>query len=471
MKGILWTAAALVLSAAPLAAQEGEPENSPQAEAAMAEFDQLLAELGRDAARVGQETDALVAAAAEAEQPPPGAASGGAGPDSGASGTTDAGAGGADQPPAAVVIESAEVSDSEPNESFGSAQAAAPRGSIRGTVQPRGDVDWYRLTVPKQGALRLASTTVPQNLDISLRIWTADKGVLTDWYGPLAVGGEVVAVADLPAPGTYFVELRDGRDDNASTDTYAFDLSFTPTADSGEPNDSFGTATPVKAGESLHANILPRGDVDWYELVVADQGEMAVTIDEVPEGLDMVFRVWTAEKSVLSDWQSPLRVGGSTEATVDLPRAGRYLLEVRDGRDDARSEQPYRLQVSFTPSGDSREPNDSFGAAAALALGEEIEATILPRGDVDWYRAEIPAAGELLVEIGTVPANLDVHYRVWNADKGVVSDWQAPLRAGGPVSGRTGLAAPGIYFLEVRDGRDDARSVEPYRLRATAAGG
>jgi hypothetical protein len=56
--------------------------------------------------------------------------------------------------------------------------------------------------------------------------------------------------------------------------------------------------------------------------------------------------------------------------------------------------------------------------------------------------------------------------RVWNADKGVILDWQAPLRAGGDVTGIAEIPAAGKYYIEVADSRDDARSPSPYTLKA-----
>jgi hypothetical protein len=62
----------------------------------------------------------------------------------------------------------------------------------------------------------------------------------------------------------------------------------------------------------------------------------------------VVARVWNADKGVLTDWFGPLTVGGPTRVIADLPAAGRYLVEVRDGRDDARSPVPYTLKVDLS---------------------------------------------------------------------------------------------------------------------------
>jgi hypothetical protein len=100
----------------------------------------------------------------------------------------------------------------------------------------------------------------------------------------------------------------------------------------------------------IHASILPRGDSDWYRLQVPGRGRLRLRVNDPPRELDVVVRLWDADKGVVSDWLSPTAVGGPLDAHVDLPAAGEYRLEVRDGGDDARSPAPYSLRVDLAGS-------------------------------------------------------------------------------------------------------------------------
>lgn len=112
-------------------------------------------------------------------------------------------------------------------------------------------------------------------------------------------------------------------------------------------------------------------------------------------------------------------------------------------------------------------PRGHFGFSTPwIQVGQALQGTILPRRDHDWYSILIPAKGQLQVDITDSPASLDMVFRVWNADKRVILDWQAPLRAGGGVTGVAEIPKPGIYYIEVADSRDDGRSPEPYALQA-----
>ena len=77
----------------------------------------------------------------------------------------------------------------------------------------------------------------------------------------------------------------------------------------------------------------------------------------------------------------------------------------------------------------------------------------------------MPSAGELAVFIDHGPKNLDLNYRVWNLDRQVIRDWVPPLAKGGLTEGYADLPAAGVYFIQVVDGYDDARSIEHATLK------
>lgn len=353
--------------------------------------------------------------------------------------------------------------EQEPNDRYAIANPIAASGRVSGTIDPVRDVDLFRLEVPRAGELAVRIDDVAPELAIAFRVHDAERRINTDWQRPLRAGAETVGFADLPRGGVYFLELRQSGDDAASSQPYALDTTFTPVAEAWGPNDSPATAATLTLGAPVLATILPASDVDWYRVQVDHRGEMHLRIDQVPQALTIVARVWNAERRVLHDWMRPLRAGADNDVRFDLPAPGEYLLEVRDN-DRARSPQPYRLTASFTPVDDAAEPNDTFGTAHPTVLGEAIRETILPHRDADWFRFDIPGRSRLEVSITEVAPELDLVMRVWNDDNRVHHDWIRPLRAGADTVGVIEFALAGRYYLEVRDGGDDARSSEPYLL-------
>lgn len=355
----------------------------------------------------------------------------------------------------------------EPNNSFGTASPLSPGTTWKSTILPQKDGDWYRIDFEEHGELKIAAKEVSDSLDIAMRIWNADKRTITGWYTPLKAGGDTNATIDIPAPGSYILEMRDGKDDSRSVTPFTTTITFTPSVDSYEPNNSIGSAAPLAIGETIRATILPKKDADCYRIDVDDQGELKISISEVDENLDMSFRIWNGELRAITGWLTPLKAGGNTEAIIDLPDGGAYVLEVRDGKDDSRSVNPYALRATYTPTNDRAEPNNSFGTAAPLKLDSTVNGTILPKGDADWYKLSVVKPGSLTVRLSNSPENLDLVMRVWNEEKRTISGWITPLRAGGEAAGEVAIPAAGVYYIEVHDGRDDNRSVMPYSLHST----
>ncbi len=351
----------------------------------------------------------------------------------------------------------------EPNDSFGAASPITIGGGVQESILPRSDVDWYVLLIDHQGELQVSLTDVDPDLDINVRVWNANKDTVSNWFAPLAKGGDTTASVDLAEPGRYYLEVADGNYDAESVQPYTLQTEFTATADTAEPNGWFGAASSLALDQPQQANILPAGDVDRYSLTVDQHGELRVLISDVAADLAISVRAWNSNKDTISGWIAPLAEGGNTAAVIDLPTAGLYYLEVA-GNSGQRSTEPYTLQVAFTASADAYEPNNSFGSATPFAFDEPQPANILPLGDVDRYSVDIDQHGELGVVISGVSETLDIDFRVWNNNKDTVSGWIAPLAAGGDTVGTVDLPTPGRYYLEVADGAYDSRAVEPFSV-------
>ena len=64
-------------------------------------------------------------------------------------------------------------------------------------------------------------------------------------------------------------------------------------------------------------------------MTVKHHGELKVTVSNVPSTLDVQFRVWNQERTVITNWYTPLAKGGNTEGVVNLVTAGDYSRSAR----------------------------------------------------------------------------------------------------------------------------------------------
>jgi hypothetical protein len=353
-------------------------------------------------------------------------------------------------------------SEQEANNTLGAATAIAASGAVSGTIDPRGDSDWYAIELDQQGRLNVRLVS-PAGLDLVFRVLNGDGTDISGWQAPLAAGGEAVGAVSIPARGPYFVELGDSKHDAAAPDAYTLELRFEP-GDALEPNGAAGRAAAFAPGEDVYGSILPVGDQDWFTFEVPRQGAATIRFSQVPAEIDLHFRVHNAERADLSGWIAPLKAGADNQAVVDLPAAGRYYIEAGDGRNDAAAPGVYRLDLHFD-AGDLHEPNGSPGTATRIQPDSQSLASILPRGDQDWYAISVDHPGALEVALTGVPPEIDLHFRVHNPDWTDISGWVAPLRAGSDNVAAVDLPVTGTYYLNVTDGKNDARAAAPYALQ------
>ncbi|NRB30638.1 MAG: pre-peptidase C-terminal domain-containing protein [Rhizobiaceae bacterium] len=352
----------------------------------------------------------------------------------------------------------------EPNDRFAQPHDISIGTDVEANILPVGDVDWYAIAVDKPGALDLKLGNVADNLDLITQVWDTNKVKVGPYFSPARAGGETIGKVDLPVSGRYLIQVYDNRSNARAAQPYTLKTLFTPAQDAAEPNNSFAQSAPLAINSTVSANILPQGDVDWFEVTVPDAGALAVTISNVDEAMDLIVQAWTPDKDKLGSWYGPPRPGGDTSAVIDLPAPGRYFLQIYDNRSNARSEKPYSLTTEFTASEDQSEPNNRPALATSLTIDAEVKANIIPTGDRDWFAIDVADRGLLDVEISEVDVALDLYVQAWNADLQKVAGYFGPPRHGGDTLAAINLPAPGRYYLEVWDGRDNARSTTPYRL-------
>ena len=91
---------------------------------------------------------------------------------------------------------------------------------------------------------------------------------------------------------------------------------------------------------------MPAYDSDFYRIEVADSGDLHALVTNVTPDLEIVFRLWDDNDSLLGDWVYPLAAGGNTEGLFTIATPGVYYLEVVDNNNN-RSIQPYLLRLSM----------------------------------------------------------------------------------------------------------------------------
>jgi len=352
----------------------------------------------------------------------------------------------------------------EPNNAFSAASSFDIAQGLHDSIAPQGDNDFCALDVQGPGLLTISATAASPPVDLVARVDDIDRRPIRDWTSAL-LPGTAPAEADLPAAGRYILQIADAYNDAASPNPYALALDFTPALDATEPNDSVTRPAILSLGVPTDVAIFPRGEHNFLAVEVEEHGELTVTANGVPANIDPALRLYGPDDTVLRDWQgSP--AGVDNTLVVDLPGPGRYVIEVVDSYDDARSPAPLKLTAAFVPSPDPNEPNSATTSATGLLFGAPTQMTILPRGDHDNFVLDAPHRGRLSVAATGVPG-IEIAMRLVDSNLNVVRDWATAPAAGASFTFDADLPTAGKYWLLVADAYDDGRSILPVTLTAT----
>ena len=127
---------------------------------------------------------------------------------------------------AAVMLTSnATQAETEPNDAQAAATAVAPETQmLTGTLQKKGDVDWFKVTVTEATPLLLTARTreVGSPTDVMLELYNADGGRIAenDDAGPR----DAELSFQLPAAGDFFLKVSEIAGRGGSEWTYALDV-------------------------------------------------------------------------------------------------------------------------------------------------------------------------------------------------------------------------------------------------------
>lgn len=343
----------------------------------------------------------------------------------------------------------------EPNQSAEQAPQISGSGQLTGTVLPRGERDHFIFDAPHHGAWTIAIAHAPAGVDVELGVFPYPDG---GWLPDMSEAGDGRLVVDLPEPGKYVLRAWGRTGGMRSVEPYVLDLAFIPSPDRFEPNHDIDQATAIAGTAQLVGTILPRGERDQFLFDAPHHGEWAIAITDSPEGLDLELGVFPHPDG---GWLPDMSEAGDGRLVVDLPEPGQYVLRAWGRTGGMRSVEPYLLDLAFTPSPDTFEPNNTIEQAPVISGSGPLVGTILPRGERDQFIFDALHHGEWIITIADAPEDLDLELGVYPHPDG---GWLPDMSEAGDGRLIVDLPEPGHYVLRAWGRTGGMRSVEPYRL-------
>ncbi len=113
-----------------------------------------------------------------------------------------------------------------------------------------------------------------------------------------------------------------------------------------------------------------------------------------------------------------------------------------------------------------KEPNNSIEKAGEINLDESFPIKIHPKGDVDWFKVDLPEQGYLQIQVGEYPEELKPEvafalYQEWEEKK------ENRIRGWNYLPDAVPIPEQGSYYFALKDDYDDASSEEAFQIKAT----
>ena len=273
------------------------------------------------------------------------------------------------------------------------ATAVGPDSTTPGALERAGDVDYFRVDVPRAGRLTVGTSGA-----------TDTVGYLQNQEGRHLAGnddagpeGNFEIVREVES-GTYYVAVF-GGEGRTATGAYSLQVRFTA-GDGGGPATDHGNtraeAAPVGVNTRTSAALERAGDVDYFRVEITQAGSLVVETTGTTDTFGYVGGAsggWLAQND-----------DGGTASNFRITRdvmAGTYYVAVVGYNRTATG--AYTLAVRFTGSGGGgggegpAEHGNSRAQATRVAVDTNTTGALERAGDIDYFRVEVPAAGQLRV--------------------------------------------------------------------------
>jgi hypothetical protein len=388
----------------------------------------------------------------------------------------------------AAPITFAQANESEPNDSFGTANNLTLGGDSLARLGTSSDNDFFNVTLPTAGNLSI--TLKAQDISPShggqwrITLTRADSSVLWEYTVSPRDAGLVAPRSSVGLPaGTYRLHIRaaSGCCDNPLNVPYLLRATLDTSATfEREGNDSVQAANPLALDASLVGQLGSGSDNDFYSFSTPAAGNLTVSLrarEAMPTLSDNWIVTLTDATTQTEFWSyvvSPREAG--TQMRVGVP-AGDFRVRVRAESACCSSPTfvPYVISANLTAGAQfESEPNGTAATATALPMDTDIVGELQSTSDADLFRVTLPQAGNLSLRLRAASATTaDLAWLVTLQTSGgtTLDTWSASTSALAGATTLTGLA-PGDYLVRItRENCCSQPTSIAYQVRASLTTG
>ncbi len=298
------------------------------------------------------------------------------------------------------------ASDVEPNNNFTQAYEVYNYDNWTGTFDEHGSdpCDYYKIYLQNSDILTIKLNIYP-DFEFYFQVYNTTFQVIFHTSDYQDSSYEIDITAN--TTGYYYFSV------SGYSTSYNFEVLRTngsggnPGEDELEPNDDFGSATPLTLdgdGNPIdQLTIDPAGEVDFYSIDLDQGDDINILLWNLPANYDLAL--FYPNQTLVSESTNT----GTTDDEIDYENAevsGAYYIRVSDSDYYAGVYNLRILLEEYTP------PNNDFESAAPLTLDDDgkttEQLTIDPAGEVDFYSIDLNQRDDIEILLWNLPANYDL---------------------------------------------------------------
>ena len=332
--------------------------------------------------------------------------------------------------------------------SFDTAREIGLSSSVSDNFTSSYQTHFYKFTIPSSGKVTFYQSG---SVNTQIAVYDSTRTELGSGYlnPSSAEGGTDYAYCYL-RPGQYYVTVGSRYNTGAYSFSVELDSSnVTCEEDQHGSNNTLASASAVDLGSEVAGMLAETDGLDFYKITLPSSGRLTVSFTAYTHITGYVYDASGEKlktKYVTVDSEAGV---GTGEISLNLSR-GDYYIVVEGYWDSSTGEYLFTTQlesanVSFEE--DQGGSNNSFAAASAIKINNEVRAQFSESDNVDYFKITLTEAGRLTVKFSAL-----VSIKAFFYDDSGTQIWESYMSVGssGEYVGETGRdLTAGTYFVVV----------------------
>lgn len=364
--------------------------------------------------------------------------------------------------------------EKEVDDTYEKANEMAVNTAYSGTLHDTSDVDYYKVTLDKDGMISLNfkhKNVSGKELKECYYVDVYRSGDYTNSiYHLKSTGGATnLTTPEIGlAKGTYYVKVS-GYCFAPTTEPYEMKVKYTKSAYwEKETNDSFAGATSIKADKTYKGSIRTKEDNDYYKVKVNNDGYVKIKLEHSATTAAGIYKIklYDADYNLICE-----RVAAGTEKKFETCKIGlkkgSYYVQICNYEAYSGT---YKLTVNATKASNwESELNNDTAHADKISVGKAVNGTSTTSNCDDYYKFTLSKASYINVSLEHEKiSGTDYLWRIDIYDaKGNRIDYSASYKyvteSETYAATKTTKLAKGTYYVEVSEYLGHALDME-YKL-------